>query len=83
MPPLEARQQQPYRTWYAPHDQQEVIDRAVWFALSQPGVSAIASAGDVRILELMLDAAQRLYTLSEAVQAAIMAAADPAQTIYA
>jgi len=82
MPPAELRVRCPYTTWYEPHDQQEAIDRAVWFALSQPGVTAIASAGDVRIFERVLDAARRLRPLSEAEQEAVIAAADPTRTIF-
>jgi len=82
MPAAELRVRCPYSTWYEPHDQQEAIDRAVWFALSQPGVTAIASAGDVRIFERVLDAARRLRPLSEAEQEAVIAAADPTRTIF-
>jgi aryl-alcohol dehydrogenase-like predicted oxidoreductase len=82
MPPPEVRQQLPYTTWYEPHDQQEAIDQAVWFVLSQPGVTALASSGDIRILTRVLDAARRLRVLSAAEQEAIVAAADPAQTIF-
>ncbi len=83
MPPPEVRARMPYTTWYEPHDRQEAIDQAVWFVLSQRGVTAIASSGDVRILERVLDAARRHRTLSEAQQEAIVSAADPRQTIYA
>jgi aryl-alcohol dehydrogenase-like predicted oxidoreductase len=83
MPSPDARKRLPYTTWYEPHDRQEAIDRAVWFVLSQPGVTAIASSGDVRILERVLDAAGRLRRLTDAEQEAIVAAADPAQTIFA
>lgn len=83
MPAVERREHLPYTTWYEPHDQQEAIDHAVWFALSQPGVSAIASAGDVHILARVLDAAQRFRLLREAEQEAIVAAADAAQTVFA
>jgi aryl-alcohol dehydrogenase-like predicted oxidoreductase len=83
MPPPEARERLPYTTWYEPHDQQQAIDRAVWFVLSQPGVTAIASSGDLRILERILDSAPRLRALSAAEQEAIVRAAEPGQTIFA
>jgi aryl-alcohol dehydrogenase-like predicted oxidoreductase len=83
MPPAERRGQMPYTTWYEPHDQQEAIDRAIWFVLSQPGVTAIASAGDVHILEQVLEAARRFRLLSEAEQGAIVATADRTQTLFA
>ncbi|MBI3329486.1 MAG: aldo/keto reductase [Nitrospinae bacterium] len=82
-PPPEVRGQMPYTTWYEPHDQQEAIDHAVWFVLSQPAVTAIASSGDVRILARVLDAAQRFRAQSEAEQEAVVSGADPAQTIFA
>jgi aryl-alcohol dehydrogenase-like predicted oxidoreductase len=82
MPTPEERQRLPYTTWYEPHDRQEAIDQAVWFVLSQPGVTAIASSGDVRILERILDSVGRLRALSAAEQAAIVTAADPASTVF-
>jgi aryl-alcohol dehydrogenase-like predicted oxidoreductase len=83
MPPPESRAHLPYTTWYEPHDQQQAVDQAVWFALSQPGVTAIASAGDVSILARVLDAAARLRTLREDEQQAMVAAADPARSVFA
>jgi aryl-alcohol dehydrogenase-like predicted oxidoreductase len=83
MPAPESRARLPYTTWYEPHDQQQAIDQAVWFALSQPGVTAIASAGDVGILARVLDAAGRLRTLSEDEQQAMIAAADAARSVFA
>jgi aryl-alcohol dehydrogenase-like predicted oxidoreductase len=83
MPTPEERARLPYTTWYEPHDRQEAIDQAVWFVLSQPGVSAIASSGDVRILDRVLDSVGRLRPLSAAEQEAIVAAADPAMTVFA
>jgi aryl-alcohol dehydrogenase-like predicted oxidoreductase len=83
MPAPEERGRLPYTTWYEPHDRQEDIDQAVWFVLSQPGVTAIASSGDVHILERVLDSISRFRTLGLAEQEAITAAADPTQTVFA
>ncbi len=83
MPAPEERTRFSYTTWYEPHDRQEAIDQVMWFALSQPGVTAIASAGDVRILDRILDGASRLRALSTAEQEAIVAAADHTQTVFA
>jgi aryl-alcohol dehydrogenase-like predicted oxidoreductase len=83
MPTPEERERLPYTTWYEPHDRQEAIDQAVWFVLSQLGVTAIASSGDVRILERILDSVSRLRALSAAEQEAIVTAADPASTVFA
>jgi hypothetical protein len=72
----------PYTTWYEPHDQQEAIDQAVWFVLSQPGVTAIASSGDTRILNRILDSVRRMRQIGAAEQEHIAAAADPAHTVF-
>ena len=83
MPAPEERARLPYTTWYEPHDRQEAIDQAVWFALSQPGVTAVASSGDVRILARVLDSVSRLRRLSAAEQGALVAASEPAHTVFA
>jgi aryl-alcohol dehydrogenase-like predicted oxidoreductase len=83
MPEPQQRERLPYTTWYEPHDQQEAIDQAVWFVLSQPGVTAIASSGDIRILDRILDSVSRMRQLSAAEQERIVAAADPARTVFA
>ncbi len=71
-----------YATWYQPLDQQAEVDRAVWFALSQPGVTAIAGPGDIHLLPQVIDAAERFHGLDargreEAVAAAAGAYASP------
>jgi aryl-alcohol dehydrogenase-like predicted oxidoreductase len=83
MPAPEVRERLPYTTWYEPYDQPQAIDRAVWFVLSQPGVTAIASSGDLRILGRILDSARRWRALSDAEQEAMIRAAEPGQTIFA
>ena len=82
MPEPQERERLPYTTWYEPHDQQEAIDQAVWFVLSQPGVTAIASSGDVRLLGRILDSVSRMRQLSAAEQEHIVAAADSARTVF-
>jgi aryl-alcohol dehydrogenase-like predicted oxidoreductase len=57
-----------YNTWYQPYDRQSAVDRAVRFALSQPGVTGIPSAGDTRLLPLILDAAERFQLMTAAEQ---------------
>ncbi len=54
----------PYRTWYEPFGTQADIDRCLWFALSQ-GVTTVASAGDIRLIPKILDAAERCRKLSK------------------
>ncbi len=54
-----------YTTWYEPWDDSEHIDAAVAFALRQPGVTAIATAGDVTLLDQTIAAAERAQTLTD------------------
>ena len=53
-----------YNTWYEPLDNQELIDQAVWFTLSQEGVTTYSLPCDVRLWPLVLDAATRYEKLS-------------------
>jgi aryl-alcohol dehydrogenase-like predicted oxidoreductase len=46
-------------TWYEPLDEDEQITDGVSFTLSVPGVHAFCTPGDLRILRLALDAAER------------------------
>ncbi|HEX5938147.1 MAG TPA: aldo/keto reductase [Actinomycetota bacterium] len=48
-----------FDTWYEPLADQQTIDAAVAFALSRPSVTGIATAGDVRLLPLMIEAERR------------------------
>ena len=48
-----------YDTWYEPLDEQATIDAAVAFALSRAAVTGLATAGDVRLLPLMIEAERR------------------------
>ncbi len=54
-------------TWYDPHREQEDIDLALWWVLSQPMHTA-PSAGDVTLLPKVLDAAERFTPMSKAEQ---------------
>jgi aryl-alcohol dehydrogenase-like predicted oxidoreductase len=58
-----------YTTWYQPYDQQAMIERGIRFALSQPGVVGIPSAGDTRLLPMILDAADRFQPMTAEEQA--------------
>ena len=57
-------QEQKYDTWYEPFDQMEDIQRAVNFALSQ-NVSGLCTAGEMRLLPLVLQACQDFQPLRE------------------
>ena len=51
-----------YVTWYEPLDEQPAIDAAVAFALSRRTVTGLATAGDVRLLPMMIEAERRAST---------------------
>jgi len=54
-----------YNTWYKPLTSQELIDQAVWFTLSQEGVTTYSLPCDVRLWPLVLDAAARYKKLND------------------
>jgi len=54
-----------YKTWYEPLTSQELIDQAVWFTLSQEGVTTYSLPCDVRLWPLVLDAATRYKKLND------------------
>lgn len=70
-----------YTTWYEPFDQQEQIDRAVAFVLTQP-VTTLCSAGDVTIMPKVLSAAERYQRLSGAEQSELLASAGQYSTPF-
>jgi len=53
-----------YNTWYEPLDNQELVDQAVWFTLSQEGVTTYSLPCDVRLWPSVLDAATRYKKLN-------------------
>ena len=71
-----------YRTWYEPFGDQESIDRAVWFVLSQP-VTGIPHAADLRPMRTVIDAAERFQPMSEREQAALVLEASEYESIFA
>jgi predicted aldo/keto reductase-like oxidoreductase len=54
-----------YNTWYEPLSSQELIDQAVWFTLSQEGVTTYSLPCDVKLWPSVLDAATRYKKLNE------------------
>jgi len=74
-------QQPRYHTWYEPFDQAEAIATALRFALSQP-VTGVISAGDARLLPMILDAAQRFQPLSTTEQEGLLAQADELEPLF-
>jgi aryl-alcohol dehydrogenase-like predicted oxidoreductase len=56
---------QSYATWYEPWDDPEHIDACVAFVLREPGVTGIATAGDVTLLDRIVSAAARAADMSD------------------
>jgi len=48
-----------YTTWYEPLDEQAAIDAAVAFALARREATGLATAGDVRLLPMQIEAERR------------------------
>jgi predicted aldo/keto reductase-like oxidoreductase len=63
--PWGVEQKRSYATWYEPFDQQEIIDACVHFVLSFPGVAGFASAGDIHLFPLIINAVQRHGSMNE------------------
>ena len=54
-----------YQTWYEPLDEQEDIDGALWFTLSQEGVATCLMSCDVKLWPKILSAGGRFRKLDE------------------
>lgn len=65
-----------HATWYDPHREQQEIDQALWWLLSQP-IHTAPSVGDVALFPRALDAAERFTPLSPAEQERIVRAQRP------
>ncbi|MCH8184631.1 MAG: aldo/keto reductase [Chloroflexi bacterium] len=63
-------------TWYDPHREQEDIDKALWWVLSNPMHTA-PSAGDVTLLPKVLDAAERFSRLDDEEMARVVSSHSP------
>jgi len=61
-----------YQTWYEPLEDQEDIDKAVWFILSQEGVTTYSMACDIRLWPKILSAGERFKRLDEEEQERIV-----------
>ena len=70
-----------YHTWYEPFDDAEMIEQALRFNLSQP-VTGVISAGDARLLPMILDAAERFQPMDDAEQAALLAKAGEYEPLF-
>ena len=56
----------PYATWYEPHDTQARITAAVSWVLSHDEVTGIPTAGDVKLLGMLLEAERNRVSPTEA-----------------
>jgi aryl-alcohol dehydrogenase-like predicted oxidoreductase len=66
---------QTYATWYEPWDDPEHIDACVAYVLREPGVTGLATAGDVRLLGRIVQAAGRATTMTDEQIDAVLARA--------
>lgn len=71
-----------YATWYEPYDTPDMIGRCLRFVLSQP-VTALATAGDVRLLAPLLEAASRFTPMDAEEQGRFIQASTGAVPIFA
>lgn len=71
-----------YNTWYEPYDKQREIQQGVRFALSQHPVTGIPSAGDVRLLPMVLEAGKNFQPMSAAEQAALIEASRALEPLF-
>jgi aryl-alcohol dehydrogenase-like predicted oxidoreductase len=70
-----------YHCWYEPFDDAQDIERVLRFTLSQP-VTAAISAGDARLLPMILGAAERFQPMEDAEQQALLARADDYDPLF-
>lgn len=70
-----------YHTWYEPFDDAEMIEQTLRFNLSHP-VTGVISAGDARLLPMILDAAERFQPMDDAEQAALLAKAGEYEPLF-
>jgi len=57
---------QAYATWYEPYDEQERIRAAVSWVLAHPEITGLATAGDVRLLGMIVRAERERMPLEDA-----------------
>lgn len=50
-----------YATWYMPFDEQPHVDAAAAFVLARPEITGFPTAGDIRLLPAIVDAAARAH----------------------
>ena len=70
-----------YDTWYEPFTDMDMIQKAVSFALSQ-GATGICTAGDTRLLPLVLKACEDFMPLSDSEQTELIQSAQMYQPLF-
>jgi aryl-alcohol dehydrogenase-like predicted oxidoreductase len=70
-----------YHTWYEPFDDQPSIERGVRFVLSQ-NVTTLISSGDVRLIPMILQAAEHYRPMSATEQAELVGTAGAFASIF-
>ena len=70
-----------YNTWYLPFDDLEHIQQAVNFVLSRP-VTGLCTAGDIRLLPLVLQAFENYTPMAVAEQEALIASASEYEPLF-
>jgi predicted aldo/keto reductase-like oxidoreductase len=53
-----------YDTWYEPFDHQAIIDAAIAYVLSFPEVTGLATAGDIHLLPMIVEAEKRASSMT-------------------
>jgi predicted aldo/keto reductase-like oxidoreductase len=74
-------EEQRYHTWYEPFDEPDIVEQALRFNLSQP-VTGVISAGDARLLPMILDAAERFEPMDPQEQAELLATAGQYEPLF-
>jgi aryl-alcohol dehydrogenase-like predicted oxidoreductase len=69
-------------TWYEPFTEPASVERGVSFTLSTPGVHAFCTPGDVEVMKLALQAADRFAPLSTAEREAALTAMRDEEVIF-
>lgn len=70
-----------YNTWYRPFHEAGSIAKALRFTLSQP-VATAAAAGDIRLLKMLIAAAEEFTPLSVEEQKELLASADQYKPLF-
>jgi aryl-alcohol dehydrogenase-like predicted oxidoreductase len=74
-------EQHAYTTWYRPFDEPHMIQRSVFFALSQD-ITGICTAGDTRILPMILQSCQNFTPLNPGEQQALISEAPQYEPLF-